>query len=80
MIRAVETLSELQTKIGSAVMWVRAFEDHASVQRSYIWSMNRMAGLGLGERTEVMLRGLAMDVSSASQERMETNQRGDSNK
>ena len=68
LVVALEALSQLQTRIDSSSRWCSVFDDQASVQRAYIWTMDRMSGLELGEKAGAMLRGLTMDVSNASQE------------
>ena len=72
LVCALEALSQLQNRIGSSSEWCGAFDDQASVQRAYIWAMDRMSGLELGEKADIRLRGLAMDVSNASQEMAES--------
>ena len=72
LVWALEALCQLQKRIASTPVWCGAFDKQAQVQRSYIWAMDRMSKMGLGERAGVMLKGLTMDVSGNSQEMMES--------
>ena len=71
LVWALEALCQLQKRIASTPVWCGAFDKQAQVQRSYIWAMDRMSKMGLGERAGVMLKGLTMDVSGNSQDMME---------
>jgi len=71
LVWALEALCQLQNRIASTPVWCGAFDKQAQVQRSYIWAMDRMSKMGLGERAGVMLKGLTMDVSANSQEMMD---------
>ena len=70
LVWALEALCQLQNRISSTSVWCGAFDKQAPVQRAYIWAMDRMSKMGLGERAGVMLKGLTMDVSGNSQEMM----------
>ena len=59
MTNRLEALSQLRNRIDSSSEWCGAFDDQAMVQRAYI---------ELEEKADIRLWGIAMDVSSASQE------------
>ena len=73
---AVEALSQLQTRIHSTPAWCSVFDDQATVQRAYIWTMDRIKGLGLGDKVGNKLKSLIMDVSNASQEMLASGDKG----
>ena len=73
--RGVTVLDKLQHNLESqeAGQWSKVFDVAANAQRKYIWSVEKLKNVDLGQKMSIMLQGLSMDVINNSQDKNEMN-------
>ena len=59
--KLIQVVEETEQDAG----WSQVFDPAANAQRNYIWSIDKMQKMDLGDETEILLQNLTLDISTS---------------